>query len=197
MAIDIKENNMLDLTEYRRSLWKKPSLQHLFFELTDRCNLHCRHCGSSCTSYGSHYLPYEIIEKVLLSVANRYDAKKIMVNLTGGEPLLYPNLFEAVETAHKSGFGVGMTSNCTLITPLAARKLARSGLDTIAVSLDGIEQVHEKFRNADGCYTAALFGIFALKEAGIEPEVLTVVHKENRRLEDVFIEMTKGGDQIG
>lgn len=187
MAIDIKENNMLDLAEYRRSLWKKPSLQHLFFELTDRCNLHCRHCGSSCTSSGSHFLPYKIVEKVLLSVANRYDAKKIIVNLTGGEPLLYPNLFEAVETAHKSGFGVGMTSNGTLITPLAARRLARSGLDTIAVSLDGIEQVHEKFRNADGCFTTALFGIFALKEAGIEPEVLTVVHKDNFfQLEEMY-----------
>lgn len=187
MAVNIKEKNMLDLAEYRRSLWKKPNLQHLFFELTDRCNLHCRHCGSSCTAAGSRYLSVDVIEKTLKSVSSHYSAQNILVNLTGGEPMLHPDIFEIVGMAHRSGFGVGMTSNGTLISPAAAKRLAGAGLDTIAVSLDGIGDVHEKFRNVPGCYSAAIMGIHALRQAGIEPEVLTVVHRDNFfQLEEMY-----------
>lgn len=179
MTVNIKEKNMLDLAEYRRSLWKKPTLQHLFFELTDQCNLHCRHCGSSCTAAGSKYLSVEVIEKTLKSVASHYSSHTILVNLTGGEPMLHPNFFDIISMAHRKGFGVGMTSNGTLIKTISAKKLAESGLDTIAISLDGIGDVHEKFRNVSGCYSSAIMGIYSLKQAGIEPEVLTVVHRDN------------------
>ena len=183
----VKEANMRDLAAYDRQLWKKPALRFLFFELTDQCNLHCRHCGSSCGQNNGTFLPVETVEKVMRSVAARYRPRNIMVCLTGGEPMLHPEVFRVIRTARDLGFSCGMTSNGTKITPEAARCLAVAGLDTIAVSLDGLGEVHDAFRGSPGCFDQALAGIRALKEAGIEPQVLTVVHPGNlRQLDEMY-----------
>ena len=45
---EIRKENMEELFEYRKSLYEKPQLRHLFLEVTSRCNARCEHCGSSC-----------------------------------------------------------------------------------------------------------------------------------------------------
>lgn len=192
MELSIKEKNMQDLSEFRKSMWNKPVLRHLFFELTDRCNLHCRHCFGNFSPAGSQSLRPDVIERTLESVASRYTSNEILVNLTGGEPLLYPGIFDVVHMAKEFCFGVGMISNGTLINLLAAKRLAQSGLDTIGISLDGVGEVHERFRNVKGCYSATIMGIYALKETGFEPEVVTIVHKDNfSRLEEIYEQLRK------
>ncbi|WP_155994881.1 hypothetical protein [Butyrivibrio sp. WCE2006] len=52
---------MKELADYQRNLWRKPKLTYLFFELTDRCNLNCMHCGSKCLSTNATYLDLQII----------------------------------------------------------------------------------------------------------------------------------------
>ena len=186
-ARQIKERDMKALAEYQAKLRKKPALRMLFFELTDVCNLNCLHCGSRCSGKNSAYLNFDLIRKTLRCVAEAYDPGKIMICLTGGEPLLYPRLNDVIAMAHAFGFPVGITTNGTLIDEAAAQGLAAAGLDTVAVSLDGIGDVHEAFRMAKGCYEKALRGIRALKAAGIEPQVLTVVHRKNlHQLDDVY-----------
>ena len=74
----IKKENMLELARYQQHLCAFPRLKYLFLELTDRCNLSCRHCGSSCTANNHTYLPFEKIQEVLLQVAEAYDARDIM-----------------------------------------------------------------------------------------------------------------------
>ena len=141
---NIKQKNMLQLAEYQRSLWRHPNLRFLFFELTGRCNLNCLHCGSGCTAQNSTCLAFDAIERVLGRVAECYRAEDIMVCLTGGEPMLHPDLFRVIRQAAGLGFPVGMTTNGTLIDCAAASRLAESGLDTVAVSIDGgPEQVFE------------------------------------------------------
>ena len=182
-----KKDDMLFQTAYKKSLWKKPNLQHLFFELTDKCNLRCRHCGSNCTGERNTFLSLETIEKTMKSVSERYPANRIMINLTGGEPMLYPDIYDVIRMARDFGFRAGMTSNGTLINYLAAHRLVEAGLDTIAISLDGIGKVHDSFRRTDGSYLSAVLGINALKHAGLEPEVITVIHKKNLfQLEEMY-----------
>ena len=48
---EIRKENMEELFEYRKSLYDKPQLRHLFLEVTSRCNARCEHCGSSCGDY--------------------------------------------------------------------------------------------------------------------------------------------------
>ena len=64
----LKEQDMLSLAKYQRYLYKHPKLQHLFLELTDKCNLNCLHCGSGCTRENDTFLPLEIIERTLRMV---------------------------------------------------------------------------------------------------------------------------------
>ena len=184
---DVKRINMLELAKYQAGLWKNPQLRFLFFELTDCCNLGCRHCGSNCSSGNSTFLETEQVFEVLSRVAEEYDPAKIMICLTGGDPMLHARVFEVIKKAHQHGFSVGMTSNGTLIDYEAARKLVANGLDTISISIDGIGDVHDSFRGSPGCYDKALAGIEALKRAGIEPQAMTVVHKGNLdQLEDLY-----------
>ena len=102
-----------------------------------------------------------------------------MLCLTGGEPMLHPNFFEIAGLIHALGFTWGMTTNGTLIDDAAALRLKESGLSTVSVSLDGMEDSHDQLRQRKGAWRLALRGIEALKRVGIEPQVTTVFHKGN------------------
>lgn len=184
---EIKKANMEDLASYQRQLWKEPRLTYVFFELTDRCNLNCIHCGSRCESTNNTFLYVVAVEKTLGEIAARYNPSKVLVCITGGEPLLHPAVFEIIKTAHEMGFPVGMTTNGTLIDRTKAQYLLASGIKTISVSLDGMEDEHDRFRRCKGCFQKAIQGIGNLKSVGLEPEVITVVHKNNlNQLEELY-----------
>lgn len=177
--MNIKEKNMLDLASYRRELYTNPKLRFLFFELTNKCNMKCKHCGSNCDGHNDTFLDKEIIFKTLNAVANKYDSKGIMICLTGGEPMLYGDIYDVIGQSKKLGFTVGITSNGTLIDERDAICLAKSGLDTISISIDGLERTHDNFRNCNGAYRKAMHGIKCLQNVDIEPQVTTVVNKTN------------------
>lgn len=175
----IKEWNMKELAAYQQELFVKPKLTFLFFELTDKCNLTCLHCGSSCTNRNDTFLSFAAIKRTLESVARAYNPKEIMICLTGGEPLLYPKLLQVIALSKYLGFAVGITTNGTLITKEYATLLKKVGLDTISVSIDGIGDRHDCFRQQKGSFDRAIAGIHNLKAAGIEPEVISVIHKDS------------------
>ena len=150
MAVDIRElkhSQLEHLARHRDSLRMDPHLRWLFFELTSRCNLHCRHCGSNCSSEGKS-LTIEDMETTLKSVRQ----EKPMICLTGGEPLLHPDFYEIAECAHSMGFSWGMTTNATLIDEETASKLRKSGMGTVSISLDGLEQAHDSLRKQKGAW---------------------------------------------
>ncbi len=104
----IKEKNMRDLAAYQRRLWEEPKLTFLFFELTDRCNLKCMHCGSKCLNTNATYLDFNMIEKTLKEVSKRYDSSQIMICVTGGEPMFHPDFVKVIAASHYYGFHVGL-----------------------------------------------------------------------------------------
>ncbi|SEM18333.1 radical SAM additional 4Fe4S-binding SPASM domain-containing protein [Butyrivibrio sp. ob235] len=183
----IKEKNMQALAAYQRQLWKNPKLTFLFFELTDRCNLNCMHCGSSCLNTNVTYIDFEVISRTLKEVSERYDPKQIMICVTGGEPMLHPDFIKVIAASHDLGFPVGITTNGTLIDEEMAENLKKAGLDTVAISIDGLEVAHDAFRRNPGAFRKAMQGVKALKRVGIEPQALTVIHKNNfDQLEDIY-----------
>ncbi len=178
---------MNELAQYNRQLWIKPRLKYVFFELTDKCNLNCVHCGSRSESKNNNYLSAPVIEKTLYDISTGYDPSQILVCLTGGEPFLHPNLFGIIKNAVRMGFPVGMTTNGTLIDEEKARRVFLSGINTISVSIDGLEAEHDNFRQVKGCFHKAIRGIINLKRNGLEPEVITVVHKGNiGKIDEVY-----------
>ncbi|MCR5794931.1 MAG: radical SAM protein [Solobacterium sp.] len=172
--VQFKRSQLEDVARHRDRLREAPRLRWLFFEITDRCNLRCRHCGSSCTAEG-HALTVEDVKKTLQSV----QSVRPMICLTGGEPLLHPQFFAIAQCVKDMGFSWGMTTNATLIDEDTAVKLRQAGLSTVSVSLDGLQEAHDRLRRQKGAWQRAVNGIKALQKAGYRPQVTTVVHQGN------------------
>lgn len=183
-----KRKNMRSLAEYQRKLWKNPQLAYLFLEVTDCCNLKCRHCGSGCLSTNRNYLPFETAQKVLDEVAKEYDASQIFICITGGEPILNKDLFKIIAYSKHLNFSCGITTNGTLLSETVGEQFKKAGLDTISISLDGLEETHNNFRCSPNAFQQALTGIRNAKKAGLYPEVVTVVHKNNLKELDILYE---------
>jgi len=191
---EIKLANLNMLADHQEKLCREPQLRQLFFELTLRCNEACFHCGSSCAANRPDGLPLEKLKEILDEVKANFGTS-VRIALTGGEPLLYPDFFKFTEYIHQQGFRWGMTSNATLITKEVAEKLRDTGMSGISVSVDGLPETHDRYRNYPGGYKLAMEGLQNLIDCGgIEAiMVTTVVNHENIReipaLFDIFDHM--------
>ncbi len=179
----IKKKHMRELAAYRdNTLIPAPQLRSLFFELTVLCNEHCRHCGSRCGDvFNDAALTKDEWKKVLDDVKSEFNIEKLQLCVTGGEPLLNPDFFDIMSYANKLGYKWGMTSNGTLITPEIADKLKETGMRTISVSVDGLEDTHDWFRESPGSYRKTICGIKNLLNARTfeHVQITTVVHHKN------------------
>ena len=178
---ELKEKHLNMLADYNAVLYKEPQLRHLFLELTLRCNEHCFHCGSSCGDVFSAELSLEDYKRILREVKEDFDISKILLCITGGEPLLRKDFFEIMSYAKELGYRWGMTSNAILIDKDVAHKLAECGMRTISVSIDGLEETHDRLRGLKGAYRKAMTGIQNLIEenAFSAIQVTTVINHQN------------------
>lgn len=85
---------------------KEHPLNYLFWECALRCNLNCRHCGSSCSPkiFNKDELTTNEIKKTFYNIAKDFNPKQIIIAVTGGEPLLRKDIFEVMKYAHSLGF---------------------------------------------------------------------------------------------
>ena len=120
-----KKIDMGYLYDERMKLYDHPVLRDLFLEVTSRCNARCEHCGSSCgEKIPKDEIEAEYLKKALKEIAEHYDANKILLNVTGGEPFIRKDLFDIMEYAGSLGFKWGVTSNGILISsPILALAL--------------------------------------------------------------------------
>ena len=177
----VKGMQMDKLAEFHRKLYKEPILRLLFLELTLRCNEHCFHCGSRCSTDSIDGMPIEKYLEVLKDVRDNIPGRIPQICLTGGEPLLRKDLFELMARGMELGFRYSMTSNGTLITPGKARLLRQNGLRTISISIDGLSESHDRQRGLPGAYEMAMRGIEnLLAEGGFKNiQVTTVLNHQN------------------
>ena len=186
---DVKRAHLNKLADHTRTLYKKPELRKLFFELTLQCNERCFHCGSSCTATRGDELSCEEWLSLIDQVKADFGTGRIQLCITGGEPLLNRDFFDIMGYAHAQGFRWGMTSNATLITPEVAKRLAEVGMGTISVSIDGLRDTHDRLRGLAGGYDRAMRGIQNLLDVGTfhAVQVTTVVnHKNIDELDELF-----------
>ena len=106
-----KKVDMMDIYDDKLRLYDNPILTNLFLEVTSRCNARCEHCGSSCGDFiPKNEVKKEDLIRTLDEIAKEYDATKIALYVTGGEPLVRKDLFEIMDHANKLGFPWGITS---------------------------------------------------------------------------------------
>ncbi|SDB32723.1 radical SAM protein [Butyrivibrio sp. INlla16] len=186
---DIKTEHLQLQAGVRKQLIEKPLLTQLFFELTLRCNEYCLHCGSRCGDVSADEMTADDWKRILDQVKVDFEGKLPQINITGGEPLLYPHFEEILSYAHSLGFTWGMTTNGTLITPEVAAMLKRCGMASVSISIDGLKTTHDRLRGKDGAYDLAMAGIQNLIDADFVKaiQVTTVVnHETMSELDDLY-----------
>ena len=166
---------------FRDNEVKVHELNYLFWECTTRCNLHCRHCGSDCSVLSREKdMPLPDFLGALDTIPAGHCPKDFTVVLTGGEPLLRPDIVEAGTEIRRRGFGWGMVSNGWFYDEAMHEKLMGAGMGAMTVSLDGLEASHDWMRGHIGSYERALraIGIMAA-EPRLNADVVTCVNKRN------------------
>lgn len=157
-------------------------LREVMWECTLRCNLHCRHCGSDCHTVAAQKdMPIEDFLKVLDSVKRSgADTHKVMITITGGEPLMRPDLEVCGRAIYDMEFPWGMVSNGLFLTPQRFRRLLAAGLHSITISLDGLENLHNWMRGNEKSFERVSQAIDLLvAEPSIKFDFVTCVNRRN------------------
>ena len=151
-----------------------PKLSQLYFYLTEGCNLACRHCwlAPKFDPAGDRY-PVLSLEHFRTAIREAKPLGLSGVKLTGGEPLLHPDIMEILEIIRQQGLDFTMETNGLLCTSDMAAAIALQKNPFVSVSLDGAdEKTHDKIRGLAGAFANATNAIRHLAAAGISPQVI-------------------------
>ena len=124
---------------------------------TRACNLNCIHCYASAASAPSAGEMTTDEGKAFIRDIAAFQAPVLM--FSGGEPLLRPDFFYLAELAADLGLRLVLSTNGTLIDHAVATRLKQIGFSEIGISLDGMEEMNDRFRGHKGAFKAALNGI--------------------------------------
>jgi heme b synthase len=155
-----------------------PELRLVAWEVTRQCNLSCLHCRASA---GSGPYPDELstTEGRLLLEQIREVGQPVVI-LTGGEPLLRPDIYELARYGHDLGLRMVMAVNGTLLDKEKAGRLKESGIQRISISMDGATaERHDFFRQVQGAYNGILKGVEAARSVDLEFQINTTVTRLN------------------
>ena len=156
---------------------KAPPGPVVIWNLVRRCNLTCKHCYSISADKD---FAGELSTDEIFSVMQ--DLKRFHVPvliLSGGEPLLRPDIFAIAQHAKAMGFYVGLSSNGTLIDESNIERIAGCNFDYVGVSLDGIRDTHDEFRRMKGAFEASLQGIRLCRDLGLKIGVRFTMTQDN------------------
>ena len=166
---------------YRKLETSVHPLRYLFIEITQRCNLKCLHCGSDC---GSKPMPGELTTNEWLQffahLQDHTDTGKLVLVVTGGEPLCHPELDRLVQGMGDCGLTWGMVTNGHALSEANVARVVAGGISSVTVSLDGLQESHDWLRGVDGSFERATAGIRRLAAAGLPfMDVVTCVNPRN------------------
>ena len=156
-------------------------LNYLFWECTLRCNLNCLHCGSDCVADAKMKdLPFDDFLQAILPLKNVYKPDTITVAITGGEPLLYPDLPQCGKILRQHGFRWGIVTNGYIYTPEMHGKLLSAGMGSVTLSLDGFQETHNWLRANNNSFDRALNALALITSSErLRYDVVTCVHQKN------------------
>ena len=153
---------------------KKPVV---VWNMTRRCNLKCVHCyARAVKEEGKDEISTEQAKQIIDDLA-AYGAPVML--FSGGEPLVRQDLTELAHYAVGKGMRAVISTNGTLITKDKARELKDVGLSYVGISLDGGEEVHDRFRGVSGAFKKALQGVENCQAEGLKVGLRFTINKRN------------------
>jgi len=151
------------------------------WEITRRCNLHCVHCRSSSEleAHGHPDFSFDEAKRVLDDISSY--ASPVVV-LSGGEPLLRPDVFDIAKYGGAKGLRMCMATNGTLVNEEICGKIKDADIKMVSLSVDGsTADVHDNFRNSPGAFEATMNAARLFKENGIKFLVNSSFTKRNQQ----------------
>jgi len=149
----------------------------VIWNLVRRCNLTCKHCYSISADKD---FAGELSTAEVFTVMDQLKAFRVpALILSGGEPLLRPDIFEISARAKAMGFFTALSSNGTLIDEAMCEQVRAIGYDYVGVSLDGLGATHDKFRRMQGAFDKSLAGIRLCRDAGLKVGVRYTMTQDN------------------
>lgn len=134
------------------------------WEITLKCNLACSHCGSRAGQARSKEL----------STLEAFDLVRQMasvgikeVTLIGGEAFLRPDWLEIASAITQAGMLCSMTTGGYGISVETARRMKEAGIATVSVSVDGLEETHDRLRGKKGSWKHCFKTMSNFLEVGI------------------------------
>jgi SynChlorMet cassette radical SAM/SPASM protein ScmF len=168
-------------------------LNQIYFYLTEGCNLRCRHCWIA-PKYQSENDSYAALDLGLFkSIVEQAKPLGLTgVKLTGGEPLLHPQIKEMLEYIQTEDLSMTLETNGVLCTAELAEKMAACKEPFVSVSVDGADSwTHEWVRGVKGCFKAALRGIQNLAEVGLRPQVIMTIMRHNKEQMEAVVRLAE------
>jgi len=147
------------------------------WNITRKCNLKCIHCYAHAKNISFENELSTKEGKKLLDDLAQFGAPVIL--FSGGEPTIRKDLPELAAYAVEKGMRAVISTNGTLISQKMARTLKEIGLSYVGISIDGMEEINDRFRGVKGAYKSALEGIENCKEAGIKVGLRFTINKLN------------------
>ncbi len=185
----------MDRNEGRRGHPGTPRLNAVYMYISGSCNLHCRHCWIA-PEYRDKDFPagvYVDPAAVKKTVSEALPLGLRTVKLTGGEPLMHPEFPEIFDVLSEEDLKIQIETNGTLIDKAIAERIgaARDRVHA-AVSFDGSTPVsHDAFRRVPGSFESAVRGTGFLVEAGVRPQMISVLHRGNVTEVDRLVELAE------
>jgi SynChlorMet cassette radical SAM/SPASM protein ScmF len=159
-----------------------PPLNTLYLYIAGSCNLACRHCWIAPNfvpgGSGGQFIKLEHVRKV---IEQALPLGLHAVKLTGGEPLLHPQIRQIITLAAGAGLDITIETNGTLVDAGLAAFLKASGqVSFISVSLDGATPAtHEALRMVPGSFQKTIDGACNLVAVGYRPQIICTLHQGN------------------
>ena len=164
----------------------------VIWNLIRRCNLACQHCYSISADVD---FPGELATPDIYRTMDDLKAFGVPVLiLSGGEPLLHPDIFAISQRAKAMGFYVGLSTNGTLIDDALLPRISAVGYDYVGISLDGIEATHDRFRRKQGAYAASLAAVRRCRDASIKVGIRFTLTQDNAHDLPALLELMETED---
>ena len=175
-----------DALRYGRNSGKLPS--HLLqfssdkkpvvvWNITRACNLKCVHCYAHAVAKSDEKEFSTDEARIVIDDLAAFGSPVML--FSGGEPLMRPDLVDLASYAVEKGMRAVISTNGTLITKDKAAALKKIGLSYVGVSLDGMEEINDRFRKKQGAFKAALEGIKNCQEQGLKVGLRFTINKIN------------------
>ena len=171
---------------------RAPSGPVVIWNLIRRCNLTCKHCYSISADRD---FPGELDSEEIFAVMDDLrDFGVPVLILSGGEPLLRPDIFAISHRAKSMGFYVGLSTNGTLIDTGNIDAIAEVGYDYVGVSIDGMRETHDRFRRREGAFDASVDGIRLCRARGIKVGLRFTMTQDNASELPQLLELMEAED---